>query len=219
MQGSAQQASGAGTWQGTCKLPNLTCPRLLAWYHSPLLSNSFTRPCPKNRNNLHEIVYTGRWVLLGVLGAQLLAIVLALIMRCCSRGRTYLAFQEEADYEKRRAAAESQLDKLRSKVLAEEGNTENKNVINISAVSGSAAGTGAAAAAALDQQQQRNRALLFAGDDDGKLDEAEAGKIGSMRTTSSDAQLPMSAWPSASQPPAQQMRSFKATWSKASMPQ
>lgn len=75
-------------------------------------------------------------------------------------------------------------------------------------------------------QPSRARASLFSSDDDAKLEEAEAGKIGSKHTTSDaagaaavPAQQPrMSAWPSATQPPAQTRR-FKATWSKAAMPQ
>ncbi len=69
-------------------------------------------------DNLHEIIIIGRWVLLGLLGAQVLAIAVASLLRCCTRSRSYEEFQEEEQqqYELRTAAANEQLEQLKSKL-------------------------------------------------------------------------------------------------------
>ena len=83
-----------------------------------------TTACPARRDNLHTIIINGRWALLGLLGAQVLAIGVAALLRCCARHRSYEEFQEdeEAAYDARRAAAAAQLESMKSKLgLAAEG--------------------------------------------------------------------------------------------------
>lgn len=99
--------------------------------------NSLCCPLPTNcRDNLHDIIIYGRWGLLGLLGAQVLAIGVAALLRCCGRHRSYEEFQEEEEdaYEARRVAAAVQLDQLKSKLgmSAEDGNGS-KRVISESA--------------------------------------------------------------------------------------
>ena len=184
-----------------------------------------------SRNDLHQIIYTGRWVLLGVLGAQLAAMAEALVLRCTTRGpRSYREFQEEeqAAYEARRAAAAGQLDALKSKlgVATAAGGapgdaSSSKRAIAIHAVSGSAAER-------QQQQQGGMRSVLFErssagggaqqqqqGADAG--DDLEAGgTIGSRVAPDEEAaaQPGTSAWPAATTPTPR--RSFKASWSQAS---
>lgn len=157
-----------------------------------LLFSLTPRPCLptpcSSRDNLHEIIIIGRWVLLGLLCAQVVAIALASCLRCCSKGRSYEEFQEEeeAEYDARRAAAAEQLDALKAKLglaAVQEGGAPggSKRVISLTAVSG-------LAAERQHQEQQQQRAMrssLFARSEaaepteDGKLEaDMEAGKIG-----------------------------------------
>lgn len=144
------------------------------------------------RDNLQEIIIIGRWVLLGLLCAQVIAIGLASCMRCCSKERSYEEFQEEeeAEYDARRTAAAEQLDALKVKLglaaVAQEGGqcstpSGSKRVISLTALSGSAAER-----QQREQQRQRTmRSSLFSRSAaaevtrDGKLEsDMEAGKIG-----------------------------------------
>ncbi|PRW59708.1 tobamovirus multiplication 2A-like [Chlorella sorokiniana] len=181
------------------------------------------------KDNLHDIIIYGRWGLLGLLAAQVLAIAVAAVLRCCSRHRQYEEFQEEeeAEYEARRAAAANQLDSLKSKLglaaaVADSPTAAaagSKRVINISAVSGSAAERmqqQASAAASM-------RSVLFERSntaEDGKLEvEMEAGKIGSRVVTDEEQQQSTStgtAWRQSGTPShqQQQQRPFKPSWSK-----
>jgi hypothetical protein len=139
-------------------------------------------------------------VLLGLLGAQVVAVFVACLLRCCTRNRSYEEFREDeqAEYETRRDAAAEQLGQLKSKLglqaaaAGSAGGADGKRVIAISAVSGTAAdragsrrGAQQQAAVAAQQQQQRSmRSSLFQRsdfqEDDGKLEaEMEAGKISS----------------------------------------
>lgn len=187
------------------------------------------------KDNLHEIIIIGRWVLLGLLCAQVVAIALASCLRCCSKGRSYEEFQEEeeAEYDARRAAAAEQLDALKAKLglaAVQEGGAPggSKRVISLTAVSG-------LAAERQHQEQQQQRAMrssLFARSEaaepteDGKLEaDMEAGKIGTRVTTTDLGDAPAdnpfgaasqpspSAWPSATTPSPQ--RKFKPSWSRA----
>lgn len=142
---------------GQVPAPWIRCP-------SPIGLASSTLPCS---DNLHEIINIGRWVLLGLLCAQVLAIGLASCLRCCSKGRSYEEFQEEeeAEYDARRAAAAEQLDALKAKLgltAATQGGEggapgRSKRVISLTAVSGSAAER-----QLREQQRQRTmRSSLF----------------------------------------------------------
>eukprot|EP00887_Chlorella_sp_A99_P006285 scaffold3.g6285.t1 len=171
----------------------------------------------KLKHNLDNLVNIGRWVLLGLLAAQVLAIALAIVMKCCTRSESYLAFEEAEEYERQRAEAEAQMEKLRSKVLlgepAEQA-MDKKRVISLTAVSGSTAAA----------QQRAARAALFGNSEDAKLEEAEGGRISSRTgrepsgplSARAASQPPPSAWPSAERSP--QPRSFRATWFKAGKP-
>ncbi|KAL4854972.1 hypothetical protein ACK3TF_004438 [Chlorella vulgaris] len=167
------------------------------------------------KDNLHEIIITGRWVLLGLLGAQVLAIALAACLRCCTRNRSYEEFQEEeqAQYDARRLAAADHMDHLRAKLGLAEAQVpaagDTKKLINIHAVSGSAA----------EQQQQRAmRSSLFQRDEEHRVEgDVEAGSMISSQVGVVVMPSPVlpatSAWPQTSTPTAQP--SFKPSWSKA----
>ena len=139
-------------------------------------------------------------MLLGLLGAQVLAIGLASCLRCCTRHRSYVEFQEEeqAEYEARQDAATDQLAQLRVKLGLAEGQVPGeagaaaakRQVINIHAVSGTAAERQAAA----QQQQRVMRSSLFQRSQDGedvKLDaDLEAGKMIGSRWVGAVGRLP-----------------------------
>lgn len=137
-------------------------------------------PC---RENLHEIIDIGRWVLLGLLGLQLLAIVLAASLRCCTRHRSYVEFQEEeqAAYTTRRDATAEHLDALRNKLglapgqLPGEAADAKGQVVHIHALSG----TAAERLAAQQEQQRAMRSSLFEQTDASSKpgDDLEAGRI------------------------------------------
>lgn len=64
-------------------------------------------------------VYVGRWVLLGMLCTQLLAVFIALILRCCARrSDRWEPFEEDTAYHARQATTNAKLDKLRAEVTA-----------------------------------------------------------------------------------------------------
>ncbi|KAL4429578.1 hypothetical protein ABPG77_008627 [Micractinium sp. CCAP 211/92] len=199
---------------------------------------SYQRARDGINDNLHEIINIGRWVLLGLLCAQVLAIGLASCLRCCSKGRSYEEFQEEeeAEYDARRAAAAEQLDALKAKLgltAATQGGEggapgRSKRVISLTAVSGSAAERQLRE----QQRQYTMRSSLF---DRSEAAEAvehsrleadlEAGTISTRVSAADLADVPVdnpfgaaaqpspSAWPSASTPSPQ--RKFKPSWSRA----
>jgi hypothetical protein len=140
-------------------------------------------------------------VLLGLLGLQLLAIGLAACLRCCTRHRSYVEFQEEeqAAYTARRDATTEHLDALRAKLGLAPGQLPGEavamvdakgQVIHIHALSG----TAAERLAAQQEQQRAMRSSLFErADASFKLgDDLEAGRIGSRYESSiNTASIPM----------------------------
>ena len=165
--------------------PSSMLPCQLPWsdsdhfFPTPLLP-ALRRPC---RDNLHSIITIGRWVLLGLLSAQVLAIFVASLLRCCTRTRSYEEFQEDEQqaYDARQAVSANQLEQLKSKLglveaaAAAPAGGSGKRVISITAVSGSAAEVAA-------RQQRAMRSTLFQRSDGaGELgkgeSDLEAGKI------------------------------------------
>lgn len=63
------------------------------------------RPC--HRSKFHDAVYTGRWVFLVVVACQVLAMVLAVVLRSITP-QDYQEFEEE-QYQERKAASEKQV--------------------------------------------------------------------------------------------------------------
>ena len=102
----------------------------------------------------------GRWVLLGLLGAQLVAIGISLALRCCLRGRHYSQFEDEeaAAYHARQAVAAQQMEQLKAKVLGEQA---------LGGVSGEDRG---AAAKQPTWQRAGSRGGAASGSGDAKLD-------------------------------------------------
>lgn len=107
---------------------------------------------------------------MGLLGTQVVAIVVALVMKYCTRSDSYLEFEEQAEFEHKQAEAQAKLEKLKSKVLAAEQQQPEKRVVHLTAASGSAAQRLAA---------QPSRSLFAtSSEEDAKIDEAELGMIG-----------------------------------------
>lgn len=84
-------------------------------------------------SSVDTIVTVGRWVLLAFVGAQIIGIVLAAVLRCCTRHTSYEEFQEtEAiEYEQRKAKSEAQLEKLKSKVYNPSSTGKDKKFISM----------------------------------------------------------------------------------------
>ena len=68
---------------------------------------------------LHNAVYVGRWAALALLGAQVLAALAAILLRCCVKGAgKYESFTgDEAGYEAHLAANAAKMEELRADVL------------------------------------------------------------------------------------------------------
>ena len=71
-------------------------------------------------DKIHSGVFTGRWVLLGFFGLQILAVLIALCLRCCAkRSNHYEAFHDEHTmYQARQTDTETKMAKLRAEVTA-----------------------------------------------------------------------------------------------------
>lgn len=57
-------------------------------------------------SKFHDAVYIGRWVFLGAMAAQTLAMVLAVVLRAVSQGEQYETFVEEEMEQRRESAAQ-----------------------------------------------------------------------------------------------------------------
>ena len=79
-------------------------------------ANHPEKPAP---DKIKNGVYVGRWVLLGLLGIQLIAVMVALILRCCARRiDQWEPFEEDASYQSRTDSTNAKLEKLKAEVAA-----------------------------------------------------------------------------------------------------